>query len=201
MEVRDALPRDEDWMLDVLDTMGAFDPGFRSYRYVVVEDDGERVGLGRLRERDGETVELTHVYATGSNKGLAKAYAAHQLVRRAVKEGYASILVATSDTKPFESVGFVERVEAESTPVDAESDEFVLRWIPKSQRESNASDETTTHKDDTNTKTDSETRKTGSDVDDSTVAAARRQGIDPDSVKTKYGGDEDESDRTTKYST
>lgn len=37
--------------------------------------------------------------------------------------------------------------------------------------------------------------------DDSTAAAARRQGIDPDAVNTKYDTDSEERSRTTKYDT
>jgi hypothetical protein len=133
MNVRDATPDDEPWLLEALEEVGQHDPGFRYYHYVVVtSDDGERVGLGRLAARDNETAELNHVVGFGERATVARAQAARALVKRALEEGYETVAVAADTTRPFDAVGFRESTV---DTLDASDTDTAMRWIPPSERE------------------------------------------------------------------
>lgn len=252
MNVRDATPGDEPWLIETLDEQGCHDPGFRWYHYVVVTtDDGDRVGFGRLRERDADTAALTHVCATGDRPTLARAHAARTLVERAIHDGYDSVLVTAATTRPFEAVGFRERDEAESGPLPP--GETAMVWVPASEREERGMTESEPAETDdelggddapaqsavtsdaanaeapaSERETDIVGEQSGSDDrrykydtaattpetgdvsaerestpadDDSTAAAARRQGFNPDAVNNKYDTAPQDGSRTAKYDT
>ena len=233
MNVRAATPEDEPWLIDALERAGDHDPGFRWYHYVVVtSEDGERVGCGRLSEREDAAV-LTHVAGFGEQATLAKAHAARNLVEQAVDDGFESVLVAAELPRPFEAIGFREADAAEHEALDAGDDATAMRWFPPSEREDEADEteddaeqsddeipadegtdgETTepsesdrgTHKYDPSASSPSAAREPDPQPepadDDSTTAAARRQGFNPDSVNTKYDTTKKRRSRSTKYDT
>ncbi len=241
MNVRDATPGDEPWLIETLDRLDSHDPGFRWYHYVVVTtDDGDRVGLGQITEHDEETVELSRIRGFGERPTVARAHAARGLVKRAIEDGFETILVAAESTRPFEAVGF--RETDDRGRLDPATGETAMVWVSPAEREDDedeneeevtedegegdsasetasdtptgetTDDSTPTYKYDPDAATpatgasttaddESEPSEATTDGDDSTVAAARRQGFDPDRVETKYDTDDKTRSRTAKYDT
>ena len=255
MNVRDATPGDEPWLIETLDSLDSYDPGFRWYHYVVVTtDDGDRVGLGRITEHDEETVELDRVYGFGERPTVARGHAARGLVKRALEDEFETILAAVDSTRAFEAVVFRA---GDADPLDPADGETGMRWVPPAEREDDEADTdeageteaesstadtqparetdaevenstasaqenaSTTEAADDGTETtykydpdaaqpttgattapeDSGSKDTTPEADDSTAAAARRQGFDPDRVETKYDTEDKTRSKTAKDDT
>ncbi|MFC7045077.1 GNAT family N-acetyltransferase [Halobacteriaceae archaeon GCM10025711] len=151
MYVRDAKKREEVWLLDRIEEMGLDDPAFRSRDYVIAEDeqDGRKVGFGRIRIHKGEgdpACELTAVgtLASWRRQGVA-AHVVERLTEKSRDEGFDDLYAMTSETSYLRQFGFAtidaadlpanlrprleeirESVDPEAVPMVVAVDEFQM---------------------------------------------------------------------------
>ena len=119
MYVRAAKNRDELWLLDHIEALGADETAFRSRDYVIAVDEEthEKAGFGRIRLHKAGDEEFCEITSLGVLEGWrgqgVGAHVIERLVENASDAGFETLFAFVTDTEYLEQFGFVPVEEAD----------------------------------------------------------------------------------------